>query len=356
MTTFGSSFGNPGTSSLASAAGVTAGIHNPNNDKLVNQSPNDTVSSIAFSPKALAPNNFIVAGSWDNEVRLWQIQASGDTSPIGMIQHEAPVLDVAWSADGMTIFSVGCERTGKMWNPATNQVQPIAQHDAPIRCVRFASDLGTGSPAVVTGSWDKTLKYWDPRASTNTPLGTVTLPERVYAMDVLGPVLVVATANRRTLVYDIRNPTTPYRDKESPMRYQSRCVAIFTDMTGFALGSIEGRVGIEYIQEADQKLSFAYKCHRDRNNRIFAVNAISFHPVFGTFSTAGSDGYFNFWDKDSKMRLHQFQQVNQPITCTAFNHDGKNVIETKITKANMFETRHNIRLCSRLRLEPRSRE
>lgn len=77
------------------------------------------------------------------------------------------------------------------------------------------------------------------------------------------------------------------------------------------------------MKEADQKLSFAYKCHRDRNNRIFAVNAISFHPVFGTFSTAGSDGYFNFWDKDSKMRLHQFQQLNQPITCTAFNHDGK---------------------------------
>jgi mRNA export factor len=67
-------------------------------------------------------------------------------------------------------------------------------------------------------------------------------------MDLLGPVLVVATANRRTLVYDIRNPTNPYRDKESPMRYQSRCVAIFTDMAGFALGSIEGRVGIEYIQ------------------------------------------------------------------------------------------------------------
>jgi mRNA export factor len=79
-------------------------------------------------------------------------------------------------------------------------------------------------------------------------MGTVSLPERVYAMDLLGPVLVVATANRRTLVYDIRNPTNPYRDKESPMRYQSRCVAIFTDMAGFALGSIEGRVGIEYIQ------------------------------------------------------------------------------------------------------------
>jgi mRNA export factor len=100
------------------------------------------------------------------------------------------------------------------------------------------------------------------------------------------------------------------------------------------------------VKEADQKLSFAYKCHRDRNNRIFAVNAISFHPVFGTFSTAGSDGYFNFWDKDSKMRLHQFQQLNQPITCTAFNHDGRLAIKSK--KANQLYSRYHIWLCGGL--------
>jgi mRNA export factor len=138
MTSFASSFGSAGASSLGVAATgtTTAGYHNPNNDKLVNQPPNDTVSSIAFSPKALAPNNFLVAGSWDNEVRLWQIQSSGDTSPIGMIQHEAPVLDVAWSADGMTIFSVGCERIGKMWNPATNQVgMCVATAKQLVKCV-----------------------------------------------------------------------------------------------------------------------------------------------------------------------------------------------------------------------------
>jgi hypothetical protein len=37
--------------------------------------------------------------------------------------------------------------------------------------------------------------------------------------------------------------------------------------------------------------NFAFKCHRDTDhgrNNIYAVNAISFHPVYGTFSTAGS--------------------------------------------------------------------
>ena len=48
-------------------------------------------------------------------------------------------------------------------------------------------------------------------------------------------------------------------------------------------------------------LNFSFKCHRENppNTRditnVFSVNAISFHPTYGTFSTAGSDGTFHFW-------------------------------------------------------------
>lgn len=54
-----------------------------------------------------------------------------------------------------------------------------------------------------------------------------------------------------------------------------RCVSIFPDQQGFAVGSIEGRVGIEYFNEqmakqtgfkptgyGQQKQGFAFKCHR----------------------------------------------------------------------------------------------
>ena len=44
--------------------------------------------------------------------------------------------------------------------------------------------------------------------------------------------------------------------------------------------------------------------------------------VHGTFSTAGSDGASNFWDKDSKQRLKAMARSNLPIPCCAFNHDG----------------------------------
>lgn len=52
---------------------------------------------------------------------------------------------------------------------------------------------------LVTGSWDKTIRYWDLRQPN--PVHTQTLPERVYAMDVTHPLLVVGLANRRIQVH-----------------------------------------------------------------------------------------------------------------------------------------------------------
>jgi mRNA export factor len=73
--------------------------------------------------------------------------------------------------------------------------------------------------------------------------------------------------------------------------------------------------------------NFSFKCHREgapaaRDSTVFAVNAISFHPVFGTFATAGSDGGITFWDKDSKQKLKVFTKKAGPIPAATFNRTG----------------------------------
>lgn len=62
------------------------------------------------------------------------------------------------------------------------------------------------------------------------------------------------------------------------------------------VGSIEGRVAVHHVEDAAQSKNFTFKCHR-QDSDIYAVNAVTFHPVHGTFVTAGSDGSYNFWDK-----------------------------------------------------------
>jgi len=108
----------------------------------------------------------------------------------------------------------------------------------------------------MTGSWDKTLKFWDLRQQS--PILTLNLPERCYTADVEYPVAVVSTAARHLLVYQLENSPQEYKRIDSPLKYQHRCVSIFKDKkgmpSGFALGSIEGRVAIQYINPTNPKV------------------------------------------------------------------------------------------------------
>ena len=84
---------------------------------------------------------------------------------------------------------------------------------------------------------------------------------------------------------------------------------------------LPGRVAVQHVNKQDESKNFAFKCHRE-NNDIYAVNCIAFHPTFGTFATTGSDGTFNFWDKEARQRLKQFNKACSPIPVGAFNREG----------------------------------
>lgn len=106
--------------------------------------------------------------------------------------------------------------------------------------------------------------------------------------------LVVVTAGRRSCFIDIQNQKpTIVLDRESSLKFQTRCVQFFPDGTGLALGSVEGRVGVEFLEELGLSASmkkYAFKCHRV-NDTVYPVNCIKFHPRFhGAFATGGCDG------------------------------------------------------------------
>ncbi|CAO3667879.1 unnamed protein product [Rhizopus microsporus] len=275
--------------------------------------PTDSISSLAFSPQA----DILAAASWDSAVRLYEVQPTGNTVPKASYNHEGPVLCVDWSKDGTAVVSGGTDKAARMYNIVTGQSTQVAAHDEPIKAVKF---LDGQANILATGSWDKTIKYWDTRSPT--PVGTVQLPERLYSMDTKNGLLVAATADRHVLVFNLSNPTTIYKKTISPLKWQSRAVSCFIDGKGYAIGSIEGRLGIQYIDEAESAKNFSFKCHRDETKNVYSVNSIAFHPVSGTFATTGADGTVTFWDKDSKQRLSSLPRQNNTIACGAYNRNG----------------------------------
>jgi mRNA export factor len=46
---------------------------------------------------------------------------------------------------------------------------------------------------------------------TSNPVSTVQLPERCYTLDVSYPLMVVGTAERHVQIFNLTNPTTPYK-------------------------------------------------------------------------------------------------------------------------------------------------
>lgn len=84
------------------AGNSTTTIHNPQKDFEVASPPDDAVSGLAFSPPSLS-QNFLVSGSWDNQLRCWEVHQSGQSIPKAQQSHQGPVLDVAWSDDGTKV-------------------------------------------------------------------------------------------------------------------------------------------------------------------------------------------------------------------------------------------------------------
>lgn len=280
--------------------------------------PTDGITSLKYGEST---DNLLVS-SWDASCYLYDGYSNAFKH---RYQSKASILSADFTPEENGAYLGGLEQKVKKVDFETGEESDIGHHDDVIRCVQYDHY----SRCLFTGSWDKTLKIWDERS--NNKETTRELSDKVYAMSVCRNKVVLGMANNKVVVYDTRSSKDLEYEEETGLgKYQIRWIEAMPSGIGYATGSVEGRIAIEYFPDTipEGASNFSYKCHRvskevegSKTSYIYPVNDISFHPQYQTFASWGSDGMITTWDPDARKRLWK-RQFDCGITSICFNKDG----------------------------------
>jgi WD40 repeat protein len=112
---------------------------------------NDGISSLSLSQ-----NNLLLSSSWDNQLRCWQVGKQGALTATfaASAQHDGPVLNACFNADGSAAISGGADNTVRIWQfGASAGATVVGRHDQPVKSVHWVPNLNM----IVSGSWDNTV-------------------------------------------------------------------------------------------------------------------------------------------------------------------------------------------------------
>ncbi|KAI0594379.1 WD40-repeat-containing domain protein [Biscogniauxia sp. FL1348] len=307
--------------------------------------PNDAISALAFAPSS---SSRLLVSSWDKKAYLYDLQASDENeegyrgSLLAAFEHRAPVMDVCFGASDDEAFSAGMDWTVQRIDLASGDMTVVGKHAAPVRRVVYSREHSL----LISASWDSTLQVYRP-ADASLPALTIPLPGKPHALAASPSKVIVAMTSRLVHIYDLAalataltsratTPPQPWQQRESSLKFLTRAVAAMPSDAGYATSSIEGRVAVEWFDASaeSQARKYAFKCHRQASapdaagggasmDVVYPVNALAFHPTFGTFASGGGDATVALWDAEAKRRMKIYQKFPDSVAALAFSADGR---------------------------------
>ncbi|OQO00201.1 hypothetical protein B0A48_13988 [Cryoendolithus antarcticus] len=328
-------------------------------DYALDEPPSDAISAVQFSTSSQR----LAVASWDRTISIYVREDENESSRFKLlerVQCRAPVLDLAWGADDNTLFFVGLDHdVRKVDLGAEDLTQAVlSYHEQPSNKISYSHGLGL----VLSTGWDSILHVHSTAISEGRSLLRVRLPGKPFALALTPERAVIAMAERKVSVYDLRalkmlteqtadtgmssdadigeveiHDITPWQTRESNLKFMTRAVATMPDGTGFATSSIEGRVAVEWFDAEKAANTYAFKCHRQTSTQtaedgteqevdvVYPVNALAFNQPHGTFATGGGDGVLAFWDAQTKRRVKQYPKIGASVAALDFSGDGKHL-------------------------------
>jgi cell cycle arrest protein BUB3 len=199
-----------------------------------------------------------------------------------------------------------------------NKVE-AGRHDAPISALSYNAD----AHILASGSWDGTIKLWDPRA--HSVILDYKVAAKVFAISNDHQDRIICACSERMIVtFDTRSQQTDVG--QTSFAYRTRSLA--ANRMYLATGAYEGRVAIRHFDDSEPL--WAFKAHIGNNDRkaAYPVNGLAFRGDSSCLATGGSDGFVLIWDLQSRRSRQCLGDANQEpfptsVASLSFSNSGK---------------------------------
>lgn len=259
----------------------------------------DFISDLKYIPE----DNTVIVSSWDGTLSVYKVNQNNGQYTITLNNRynaKFPILSVGYSHEG--IYVGGVEGELAFFDKISETFTLVEGNKATsgiIRIQPYYNDF-------IAGSWDGSLQVIEHITHTVKSVNQIE-NAKILSMDCSNEHLVVATTGNKIVIYKL--PLSPLNKGtliDSGLQYQIRDIKLIPDGSGYVIGSIDGRVAVEYFTDASKQ--FAFRCHRmilKDVQLVYPVNSLHFGQNSDHLFTGGSDGCVSCWTLKNRKKVKQ---------------------------------------------------
>lgn len=280
----------------------------------------DPLSCLSFRQDGM-----LLASSYDSSIRLYNNMRSPDPSSISLlteVQSPSPVLSMACTKSYDTIVGLAdgslrhldLENT-RVSNPITQSSSSLENDDCNENGINQCKL--TNNNSLIASTYNGSIWHVDPRSPHSAQRYQTS--SKIFAMDITSQHVILGKLQQTIEIYDIRRLDSPFSVRPTGLRFQITCLKKLPSEAGYAVGSIDGRVSMDVINDQEDVLNqkFAFKCHRKKSPldavTVYPVTGLAFHPRHYTLFTSGGDGHVCLWNWEKRKRMKQLPSVPSPL-------------------------------------------
>lgn len=274
------------------------------------------VTSVALS----SDGRYVVSGSEDTKVRIWDLLERKNTEPHILEGHSKAVISVALSSDGRYVVSGSKDKTIRVWERLEmDYAEPsiLNGHEGEVTSIALSPD----GRYVISGSDDAKVRMWDLLERKNAEPSILQKHSKAVISVALSPdgrYVVSGSEDRTVQVYDL--------DKSDVLtlkgQYKVTSVALSPDGHYVVFGSKDKIVRVWNSQEQDADAKPRILAGHNRQVTSVALSSDGRYVVSGS-----GDKTVRVWDLHTLSRtFNNLPGHERGVSSVALSPDGRYIV------------------------------